>query len=120
MVRLVLEHGVSQDIFDNDMVLLSKDDPNVSTHACYGMLLSANSAGVPCLWSVTGCATMLLFKTNVGDVSLHEWFAVQNDDARQELHALGFVDGHEGQQSLSVKFYLQLDTQKGNEMGNKR
>ena len=46
--------------------------------------------------------------------------AVQNDDARQELHALGFVDGHEGQQSLSVKFYLQLDTQKGNDMGNKR
>ena len=46
--------------------------------------------------------------------------AVQNDNARQELHALGFVDGHEGQQSLSVKFYLQLDTQKGNEMGHKR
>lgn len=45
---------------------------------------------------------------------------VQNDDARQELHALGFVDGHEGQQSLSVKFYLLLDTQKGNDMGNKR
>ena len=45
---------------------------------------------------------------------------MQNDDARQELHALGFVDGHEGQQSLSVKFYLQPDTQKGNDMGNKR
>lgn len=45
---------------------------------------------------------------------------LQNEDARQELHALGFVDGHEGQQSLSVKFYLQLDTQTGNEMGHKR
>lgn len=86
------------------------------------MLLTANSAGLPCHSSGTGCATILLGsgKTNVGDVLLGESFAVQNDYARQELHALGFVDGHEGQQSLSVKFYLQLDTQKGNEIGNKR
>ncbi|KAL3140547.1 hypothetical protein ABBQ32_005126 [Trebouxia sp. C0010 RCD-2024] len=41
-------------------------------------------------------------------------------DARQELHALGFVDGHEGQQSLSVKFYLQLGSQKGTDMETKR
>ena len=33
VVRLVLEEGISQEYFDNDMILLSKDDPNVSTHA---------------------------------------------------------------------------------------
>lgn len=33
VVRLVLEEGISQDYFDNDMVLLSKDDPNVSAPA---------------------------------------------------------------------------------------
>ena len=37
VVRLVLGEGVSQEIFDNDMVLLSKDDPNVSISACYGV-----------------------------------------------------------------------------------
>ena len=45
---------------------------------------------------------------------------LQDGDARQELHALGFVDGHEGQQSLSVKFYLQLDSQNGSDMGTNR
>ena len=51
-----------------------------------------------------------------------EWHVgvLQNEDARQELHALGFVDGHEGQQSLSLKFYLQKDTQAGNDMGLRR
>lgn len=34
VVRLVLEEGISQEFSDNDMILLSKDDPNVSTHAC--------------------------------------------------------------------------------------
>lgn len=33
VVRLVLEEGISQEYFDNDMILLSKDDPNVSTYA---------------------------------------------------------------------------------------
>lgn len=56
----------------------------------------------------------------MGSIRSSHVVAPQNDDARQELHALGFVDGHEGQQSLSVKFYLQLDTQKGNDMGTKR
>ena len=36
---------------------------------------------------------------------------LQDEHARQELHALGFVDGHEGQQSLSVKFYLHVGAQ---------
>ena len=36
---------------------------------------------------------------------------LQEDLARSELHALGFVDGHEGQHSLSVKFYLQASAQ---------
>ena len=38
---------------------------------------------------------------------------LQEEAARSELHALGFVDGHEGQQSLSVKFYLQASAQEG-------
>ena len=85
-------------------------------------MVTANSAGVGQHSAVQSCSSLGTDRAFVGDgiVSLHEWFALQNDDARQELHALGFVDGHEGQQSLSVKFYLQLDTQKGNEMGNKR
>ena len=40
--------------------------------------------------------------------------------ARSELHALGYVDGHEGQQSLSVKFYLHPSMQEGNNKGMRR
>ena len=44
----------------------------------------------------------------------------QDEEARAELHAIGFVDGHEGQQSLSVKFYMHMSTQEGNDAGKKR
>ncbi len=44
----------------------------------------------------------------------------QDENARAELHAIGFVDGHEGQQSLSVKFYMQMSMQEGNDAGKKR
>ena len=40
--------------------------------------------------------------------------------ARSELHALGYVDGHEGQQSLSIKFYLHPSMQEGNNKGMRR
>ena len=45
---------------------------------------------------------------------------MQLDEARQELHALGYVDGHEGQQSLSIKFNLHPSMQEGNSKGLKR
>lgn len=32
---------------------------------------------------------------------------------RVQLHALGFMEGHEGAQSLRVKFYLTDDSQAG-------
>jgi hypothetical protein len=32
---------------------------------------------------------------------------------RVQLHALGFMEGHEGSQSLRVKFYLTDDSQAG-------
>ena len=32
VVRLAMEEGISQTYMDNDMILLSKDDPNVSRH----------------------------------------------------------------------------------------
>lgn len=44
----------------------------------------------------------------------------QDENARQELHALGHVDGHEGQQSLSIKFCLQPGMQEGNSKGMNR
>lgn len=44
----------------------------------------------------------------------------QDESARAELHAIGFVDGHEGQQSLSVKFFMQMSMQEGNDAGKNR
>jgi senataxin len=38
----------------------------------------------------------------------------------RELHALGFVEGHDGPQGLRVKFYLTDDSQAGNPEGVKR
>lgn len=32
VARLAMEEGISQTYMDNDMILLSKDDPNVSHH----------------------------------------------------------------------------------------
>jgi len=32
---------------------------------------------------------------------------------RVQLHALGFMEGHEGEQSLRVKFFLTDDSQAG-------
>jgi senataxin len=34
-----------------------------------------------------------------------------------ELHAMGFVEAHEGEQSLRIKFYLTDDSQAGNSRG---
>lgn len=36
-----------------------------------------------------------------------------SDDCRVQLHALGFMEGHEGSQSLRVKFFLTDDSQAG-------
>lgn len=72
------------------------------------------------------CAVLLLSTRNVTRMVVCDSTTslqvddLQDGDARQELHALGFVDGHEGLQSLSVKFYLQLGPQKGSDMGTKR
>ena len=33
IARLAMEEGISQSYMDNDMILLSKDDPNVRTHS---------------------------------------------------------------------------------------
>ncbi|KAL0052040.1 hypothetical protein WJX82_006920 [Trebouxia sp. C0006] len=59
------------------------------------------------------------------DYSDNDFILLSKDDpndesARAELHAIGFVDGHEGQQSLSVKFYMQMSMQEGNDAGKKR
>ena len=51
MVRLVLEEGVSKDYFDNDMILLSKDDPNVSSH-------TSECAGPESVCSFAQCLTL--------------------------------------------------------------
>jgi hypothetical protein len=34
--------------------------------------------------------------------------------APQELHALGYCEGHEGEQSIRVKFFLTDESQLGN------
>jgi senataxin len=36
-----------------------------------------------------------------------------SEGCRTQLHALGFMEGHEGSQSLRVKFYLTDDSQAG-------
>ncbi|KAK9909662.1 hypothetical protein WJX75_005776 [Coccomyxa subellipsoidea] len=43
-----------------------------------------------------------------------------NEDASGQLHALGKVEGKEGEQSLSVCFYLTDDSQAGNPAGMQR
>lgn len=64
VVRLVLDEGVSQDVFDNDMILLSKDDPNVSAHACHGTAGCQQQTVqcVLCQWSATGFEIIELFR----------------------------------------------------------
>ena len=60
VVRLVLDEGISQDYFDNDMVLLSKDDPNVRTHArsgAKGFTLQTVQCAL-CQCSLTGFAVI--------------------------------------------------------------
>jgi hypothetical protein len=44
----------------------------------------------------------------------------EDEKCRQQLHALGFVEGHEGELSLRVKFYLTDDSQAGNTAGQER
>lgn len=43
-----------------------------------------------------------------------------SDNMRQHLHALGFVEAHEGEQSLKVKFLLTDVSQLGNAAGTQR
>lgn len=45
---------------------------------------------------------------------------LQDEDAIGQLHALGKVEGREGEQSLSVCFYLSDDSQAGNPAGMQR
>lgn len=66
--RVTLPPGVSKQYSDNDLILISKDNP-------------------------------------------------ESDDMRRNLHALGFIEGHEGEQSVKVKLYLTDNSQQGNPAG---
>lgn len=44
----------------------------------------------------------------------------ESKNVRRELHAMGYCDAHEGEQSLRVKFYLSDDSQLGNDRGLRR
>ncbi|KAK9812831.1 hypothetical protein WJX72_004417 [[Myrmecia] bisecta] len=74
ILRLSLHPGISRLYHENDMVLISKEDPNTD----------------------------------------------ENLTASSELHVLGFIMGHEGEQSISVRVLLSDDSQAGNAKGTAR
>ncbi len=101
--RLVLPQGVAQTFRDNDVILLSKEDPNVSTSPSDRSVCPAAST-VPCHLCLMGAFVM----------------GMQREDASGQLHALGKVEARQGEQILSVCFYLTDDSQAGNPVGMQR
>ena len=45
---------------------------------------------------------------------------VQGEEVSTDLSAMGYCEGHEGEQSLRIKFFLTDDSQAGNAEGTKR
>ena len=115
--RIAMDEGVARDYSDNDFILLSKDDPNVSVFDSLCLLAVFAAVGT----TVIACKASVKNAYQCCDSSLtNNIMLPQDESARAELHAIGFVDGHEGQQSLSVKFYMQMSMQEGNDAGKKR
>ena len=126
LARLAVPPSVAETLRDNDAVLLSKEDPNVSPSAAPLAVPDTQADSALICDPMPIQALVSEPSQDPGGVMWEAYdstkglFSLQAEDAEGRLHAVGRVDSKEGTNIIIVQFYLTADSQAGNPAGSQR